>query len=64
MPIPSPKGKQTEKSFIDKCMSDPSMTDEFKDNKQRYAVCVNQYKRSKKIDASWEDFSNEKIITY
>jgi len=45
-------------------MSDPSMTDEFKDNKQRYAVCVNQYKRSKKIDASWEDFSNEKIITY
>lgn len=67
MPLPSPKGKQEHDDFIGSCMSDPVMNKEFKDNKQRYAVCESQWRRAKKKKVEkgcddeplWEDTEAE-----
>ena len=42
---------------MSRCMSDDVMKKEFRDNKQRIAVCINQYQTRKKAkgDASWGD---------
>ena len=47
MPLPKPKKGQTEDEFIEQCMSDPKMTAEFPDRKQRFAVCSGQLKAHK-----------------
>ena len=42
MPIPRPTSSETEKDFIDRCMSDSVMVSEFPDADQRLAVCTVQ----------------------
>ena len=44
MPIPKPKDGETQDEFIQRCMADETMTSEFPDEKQRYAVCMTQFK--------------------
>ena len=39
MPIPNKKSGEKENDFISRCMSDNTMVKEFKDEKQRYAIC-------------------------
>lgn len=39
MPIPNPKGDETRKQYVDRCMGDATMVGEYPDSKQRYAVC-------------------------
>ena len=46
MPLYTNKKAQSEKEFISSCMADSVMNKEFKDGKQRLAVCYNQYKKS------------------
>uniref|UniRef100_A0A6M3LQV7 Uncharacterized protein n=1 Tax=viral metagenome TaxID=1070528 RepID=A0A6M3LQV7_9ZZZZ len=43
MPIPTPKKDEKRDDFMSRCMGDSVMNKEFKDNKQRYAVCVRQW---------------------
>jgi len=43
MPIPQPTSNETEKEFIQRCMSDSKMTEEY-DVDQRYAVCQDAFK--------------------
>jgi hypothetical protein len=43
MPIPKPKPKEKDKEFIKRCMS--TMTKEYPDEKQRYAICQAQIKK-------------------
>tara|TARA_B100000700_G_C14302216_1_gene515374 strand:- start:76 stop:285 length:210 start_codon:yes stop_codon:yes gene_type:complete len=66
MPLPSPKGKQNEQSFVSSCMSDDGMKKEFPNQKQRAAVCYSQYKQAKKVKGSenleWSDLSDEEYI--
>lgn len=70
MPLPSPKGKQSEQSFVSKCMADPTMLKEYKDQKQRAAICYSQYKRAKKRkqakgsqeEPQWEDQMNNGFL--
>ena len=45
MPIPTPKGKETQQEFISRCMSE--MKGEFPDKEQRLAVCYTQWKEKK-----------------
>jgi hypothetical protein len=45
MPLPSPKDKEKRSEFMNRCMLDLAGKDEFKDNKQRAAVCFSQYKK-------------------
>jgi len=48
MPLPKPKAQESEKQFIERCMSDSIMTAEYKTSEQRYAVCSVEWKRAKK----------------
>lgn len=57
MPLPSPSKKETEQEFVSRCMGDDMMNQDFKDQKQRAAVCYSQYKKriKNKGEASWDD---------
>jgi hypothetical protein len=68
MPLPTPKKNQEEESFMQDCMGDPTMNKDFKDQKQRAAVCYRQFRvrKDKKSDASeevkWSDVSKDGAI--
>ena len=42
MPIPERKPSEPKDKFIERCMGDKTMTIEFPDIKQRYAVCISK----------------------
>jgi hypothetical protein len=48
MPIPSPNPKEKNSEFMNRCMTYLSDKKEFKDAKQRAAVCYSQLARKKK----------------
>lgn len=43
MPLPRPTDDETEDEFIDRCMADETMVDDFPDESQRRAVCQTQW---------------------
>src|SRR5690606_31432026 len=43
MPLPKPNDGETKEEFIDRCMADDTMQEEFPDESQRYAVCLAQW---------------------
>ena len=45
MPLPSPRDKEKRSEFMNRCMLDLAAKEEFKDNKQRAAVCYSQFKK-------------------
>lgn len=47
MPIPSPKDNEKSQDFVSRCMSDETMKKDYKDSKQRIAVCLGRTKKSK-----------------
>ena len=57
MPLPTKRKDEPRDKFVSRCMSDDMMSKEFKDNKQRLAVCYNQFKARKKSKgmANWDD---------
>jgi hypothetical protein len=68
MPIPTPKKNQEEDSFMQDCMGDPVMNKDYKDQKQRAAICYRQFRvrKDKKSNASeevkWSDISKDGTI--
>ena len=48
MPLPAPKKGQEKKDFITSCMASPIMNQEYRDPKQRLAVCHSQSGSSSK----------------
>jgi len=44
MPIPKPKKDESEDDFIERCMGNDTMNEDYPDNKQRLAVCFSQWK--------------------
>jgi molecular chaperone GrpE (heat shock protein) len=50
MPIPKPQSDETEKDFITRCMTDNTMVSEYKDEKQRSAVCYSSWEESKQTN--------------
>jgi hypothetical protein len=42
MPIPTPRKDEDRSNFMSRCMSDPEMKKEYKDNSQRVAVCMSK----------------------
>ena len=48
MPLPKPDQYETDKGFIDRCMSDDIMVEDFEDEKQRLAVCNSQLEENRK----------------
>jgi hypothetical protein len=47
MPLPSPNNGEKYSKFMDRCMMELSKKDEFKDNKQRAAVCYSQFNKER-----------------
>lgn len=47
MPIPQPEKNEDRQKFVSRCMSDETMKKDYKDTKQRIAVCLSQIKRDK-----------------
>lgn len=45
--MPKPKTGESAKDYIKRCMSDPKMKQDYPDNMQRYAVCINIYENEK-----------------
>src|SRR5690606_26105161 len=43
VPLPKPNDGETKDEFIDRCMADETMQEEFPDESQRYAVCLAQW---------------------
>ncbi len=50
MPLPKRNKGEKSKDFLSRCMGNPTMNKDFPDQKQRYAVCVSQSKRSDEAD--------------
>jgi hypothetical protein len=46
MPLPTPKNGEKRSKFISRCMVDITAKDEFKDMKQRVAVCSSQFEEA------------------
>ena len=46
MPIPKRNKDESKKDFIARCMGDNTMNKDYKDNGQRYAICMNSSKGS------------------
>jgi hypothetical protein len=63
MPLPSPKKGQNKKDFIDACMASPVMNDEYKDPKQRLAVCYSQHRKSS-ASATWDEIEFDKFLIF
>ena len=57
MPLPKKHKNESEQEFISRCVSDEMMVKDFKDQKQRLAVCYSQFKTRHKMkgEASWDD---------
>ncbi len=43
MPLPTPRPSESEDQFMNRCMSDDTVQEEYPSNTQRYAVCVSQW---------------------
>lgn len=43
MPLPTPKTGENHDDFMDRCMADPMMNEDYPDSDQRYAVCESQW---------------------
>ena len=64
MPLPSKRKDEKQSEFMSRCMGDDIMKKEYKDNKQRVAVCLTQYRarRKSKGEASWDDVRKGDIL--
>jgi len=64
MPLPTKQKDESQKEFMSRCMGDDIMNTEFKDAKQRAAVCISQYQQRKKSKgtASWDDVRKGDIL--
>lgn len=49
MPIPKPTPTESKEKFLKRCMSDSVMNAEYKDETQRFAICVMVYDNEKLI---------------
>ena len=62
MPIPKPKGGESRERFLNRCMGDRTMTDEYNPD-QRLAVCANAYDDSKGNDQAKRELRDDVFTT-
>jgi hypothetical protein len=61
MPLPAPKKGQEKKDFINSCMASPTMNQEYKDPKQRLAVCHSQHRKSSNA-TTWNEIEFDNYL--
>jgi|TARA_B100001939_G_scaffold319753_1_gene308093 hypothetical protein len=59
MPLPSRNDDESAKDFMPRCMSSDKMKEEYPDNKQRLAVCINQSRAA--IDGDLISMASEEV---
>ena len=64
MPLPIKRKDEPRKEFMSRCMGDDMMNTEFKDTKQRAAVCISQFQQRKKSkgSASWDEVRQGDVL--
>ena len=62
MPLPKPRKSEKEDDFIDRCMGDEVMVEEYPDESQRRAVCQTQWDESKEKDKTKDETFNCECI--
>jgi hypothetical protein len=63
MPIPKPHAGEGKDEYIKRCMSDDCMVQTYQDNKQRYAICINQWKNKSEYTGAKRDVDGkDKLI--
>lgn len=65
MPLIKPLKYETQAKFVNRCMTDAFMKNEFSDNDQRLAYCLKAYKeraffKSKKPTDNWQFFTKKR----
>lgn len=60
MPMPKPKNSESKDEFLNRCMADSVMTDEYGDESQRYAVCNTLWDEKK--DLKFIKFNSDNVI--
>lgn len=45
MPLPKPRSNENRDDFVNRCMGDTTMNNDFPSNGQRFAVCLSQWER-------------------
>lgn len=48
MPLPKPEEGEEKDDFMDRCLEDENVNEEFTEDNQRYAFCANTYEENKK----------------
>lgn len=43
MPMPTPLPNDDRATFLERCMADPTMTNDYPERSQRFAVCLTQW---------------------
>ena len=56
MPFPTPKPDEEEKDFLDRCMGDDVMVAEYEDEKQRYKICNDIWRKKDEKKSSEREF--------
>lgn len=54
MPIPKPKDDESQTDFMDRCMSDSMMNEEYPDHDKHYAICMDAWKEKKSFSGLTE----------
>lgn len=52
MPMPKPRSGENKDSFINRCMGDDTMVQDFESTGQRFAVCLAQWERREKDESN------------
>lgn len=52
MPIPKPKKNEKRNDFIQRCMIDPIMINEYKNKDQRLAVCAKTFQNEQETSTT------------
>lgn len=64
MPIPSPRKTESKSDFISRCMGDTVMNEDFKEQKQRAAVCYSTWEKKKSKASYITSVGGEEYIAY
>lgn len=59
MPLPNPKPKEKQSDFIARCVANEKMISEFPKERQRIAVCYNQWREKKMSEEKQEEVKVE-----
>lgn len=64
MPIPTPRKGQSQQEFISSCMGDKIMNEDYKDQKQRAAICYSKWREKTKKASYIVDIAGEEIAYF